>query len=79
MNSISRRADVAEWMLCYGRYSEHDVLPMGPGMVERLLMDIMLRDAISRPARDPEPYMVPAKACVEAWEAWIEGILEAVE
>lgn len=75
MNEITVRADMAEWMIGYGRYEGRDVSPKGPRFVEWLLMDIMIRDAIRRPGRDPARYVPCAEHCIALWEDWIADLI----
>lgn len=75
MNRITMFADMAEWMIGYGRYEGRDVLPKGPRFVEGLLMDIWLRDAIRRPGRDPARYVPCAEHCIAVWEEWIADLI----
>lgn len=75
MNEITARADMAEWMIGYGKYEGRDVLPKGPRFVEELLMDIWIRDAIRRPGRDPARYVPCAEHCIRLWENWIADLI----
>lgn len=65
MNRITERAARAEWNIKCGKHPSP----------QTLLADIMIRDAIRRPGRDPARYVPCAEHCIGLWEQWIADLI----